>query len=56
MALQLAEDRGSRVARELRPAAGLEAVDGLDQAEARDLQQVVEGLVGVRVAQREVAG
>ena len=55
MALQLAEDRRRGVARELRPAAGLEAVDRLDQAEARDLKQVVEGLVGVRVAQREIA-
>ena len=38
VALQLAEDRRRGVARELRPAAGLEAVDRLDQAEARDLQ------------------
>src|SRR5215217_3064702 len=55
MALQLAQDGGRGVTRELRPAVGLEAVDGLDQAEARDLEQVVEGLVGVRVAEREVA-
>ena len=56
VALQLAQDRGRGVARELRAAPGLEAVDGLDQAEARDLHEVVERLVGVRVAQRQVAG
>ena len=56
VALELAEDRGRRVARELGPAFGLEAVDRLDQAKARDLQQVVEGLVGVRVAQGEITG
>ena len=55
VALQLAEDGRCGVARELRAAAGFEAVDRLDQAEARDLQQVVERLVGVRVAQREIA-
>ena len=37
------------------PRPGLEAVDRLDQAEAGDLKQVVERLVGVRVAQSEVA-
>ena len=56
VALELAEDGGRGVARELRAAAGLEAVDGLDQAEARDLEQIVERLVGVAVAQREIAG
>jgi hypothetical protein len=56
VALQLSEDGGGGVARELRPATGLEAIDGLDQAEARDLEQVVERLVGVGVAKREVAG
>ena len=56
VALELAQDRRRRVARELRPAAGVEAVDRLDQAEARDLEEVVERLVRVRVAQREVAG
>ena len=55
VALQLAEDRRRGVACELRPAARLEAVDRLDQAKARDLEQVVVGLVGVGVAQREVA-
>ena len=56
VALELAEDGGRGIARELRAAPGLEAVDGLDQAEARDLQQVVERLVGVGVAQGEIAG
>ena len=55
MALQLAENRGCGVARELRAAAGLEPVDRLDQPEARDLEQIVERLVGVDVAQRQVA-
>jgi hypothetical protein len=48
VALQLAENGRRGVARELASAAGLEAVDRLDQAEARDLQQIVEGLIGVR--------
>ena len=56
MALELAEDRRRRVARELGSAAGLEAVDRLDQPEAGDLHEVVERLVGVAVAEREVAG
>ena len=55
-ALELAEDRRRRVARELGSAAGLEAVDRLDQPEAGDLHEVVERLVGVAVAEREVAG
>ena len=55
VALQLAQDRGRGVARELRAALGLEAVDGLDQPEARHLDQVVERLVRVGVAQRQVA-
>ena len=54
--LQLAENGRRGVARELRAPSGLEAVDRLDQAEARDLEQVVERLVRVGVAQREVTG
>ena len=54
VSLELTQDRRRGVARELRAAAGLEAVDCLDEAEARDLKQVVERLVGVRVAQRQV--
>jgi hypothetical protein len=54
VALQLAEDGRRGVARELRPASGLEAVDRLDQAEARDLHEVVQRLVRVRVAKGEV--
>jgi hypothetical protein len=56
VALELAEDRRRGVARELGAAPRLEPVDRLDQPEARDLKQVVERLVGVRVAQRQVAG
>ena len=33
----------------------VEAVDRLDQAEARDLEEVVEGLLGALVAARELA-
>jgi hypothetical protein len=56
MALELAEDGRGGVARELRAPAWLEPVDRLDQAQACDLQQVVERLVGVRVAKRKIAG
>jgi hypothetical protein len=38
VALELAENRGRRVARELRTAARIEAVDRLDQAQARNLK------------------
>src|SRR5829696_2363288 len=55
MALEFAEDCRCGVAGELRPAAGLEAVDRLDQTEAGNLKQVVERLVGVRVTQSQVA-
>ena len=55
VALELTEDGGRRIAREPRPAIGLEAVDRLDEAEARDLEQVVQRLVRVAVAKRQVA-
>ena len=44
VALELAGDRRDRVARERHAAVGVEAVDGLDEAEARDLEDVVERL------------
>ena len=50
VAAQLADDRGDGEARERDPARGVKAIDGLEQAEARDLQQVVEGLLGLAVA------
>src|SRR5262245_40143596 len=54
VALQLAEDGRRRVARELRAASRLEAVDRLDQAEAGDLYEVVQRLVGVHVAEGQL--
>ena len=56
VAPQLAEDRRHRVGREREPALGVPAVDGLDEADGRDLDQVVERLAGAPVAQRQRAG
>jgi hypothetical protein len=53
--LQLAQHGRRRIAGELRASTGVEAVDRLDQTEARDLQQIVERLVRVGVTSREVA-
>ena len=55
VALDLAEDGRHRVARERDLALEVEAVDRLDQAEAGDLEEVVEGLLGALVAARELA-
>jgi hypothetical protein len=46
VALDLAMDGRHRVGRERDPAVGVEAVDGLHEAEARDLEDVVEGSSG----------
>jgi hypothetical protein len=54
VSLEFAEYGRRGVARELGSAIGFEGVDRLDQAEAGDLQQVLERLVGIRVAKREV--
>src|SRR3954452_17436705 len=56
VALDLAEDRRHGVARERHVAAEVEAVDRLHQAQARDLEEVVERLLGARVAAGELAG
>ena len=53
VALELAEDRGDGEGREGGAALGVEAVDRLDQADARDLDQVVERLGAARVPGRE---
>src|SRR5207247_7512228 len=50
VALDLAEDRRHRVAGERNLAVGVEAVDRLDEAERRDLDEVVERLLGALVA------
>ena len=55
VALDLAEDGRHRVAGERDLALEVEAVDRLDQAEARDLEEVVEGLLGALVAAGELA-
>src|SRR5215203_773341 len=54
VALQLAEDRWRGEGGEGRAAIGIETVDRVDEAEARHLQQVVEGLAGPAIAQRQV--
>ena len=55
VAAKLAEDRRRRVGDEAVAALGVEAVERLDQAEARDLDQVLELLGGAAVAKREGA-
>ena len=56
MALELAEDGRDGERRERRLARRVEAVDRLQQAERRDLDQVVELLPAALVAARELAG
>ena len=48
VALQLADDGGGGEGGELEPSARVEALDGLDQAERRHLDEVVEGLAPVQ--------
>ena len=55
VALDLAEDRRHREARERRAAVELVAVDRLDEPDARHLDQVVDRLAGGAVAPRELA-
>ena len=55
VALELAEDRRHRERRERRLARRVEAVDRLQQAERRDLDEVVELLAAALVAPRELA-
>ena len=50
VALDLADDRGRGVRRELHAALGVEAVDRLDQADRADLDQVLERLAAVAEA------
>src|SRR5438270_14013013 len=56
VALELAEDGGNGKRREGRATAEVVAVDGLDEAKARDLQEVVERLAGPAAAAGELAG
>src|SRR6185312_7389231 len=55
VALELAQDRGDGVAGEARSPVGVKPVDGRHQAEAGDLDEVVEGLVRAAVAPGEPA-
>src|SRR5262249_60839085 len=50
VAFQLAQDGRGRERRELEPAAGIEPLDGLEQADQRDLHEVVARLAAVREA------
>src|SRR5829696_3494346 len=54
MALDLAKHRGNRVAREAAPAVGVVAVHSLDEAHARDLNQVLERLASMTVTRRKL--
>ena len=54
VALQLAFDGRGRERRELEAAFGIEALDRLQHAEVRDLQEIVERLAAVREPAREV--
>src|SRR3954469_1681413 len=56
VALELADDRRDRVRGELAAALGVEALDGAQQADARDLDEVVERLGAAAVAAGEAAG
>jgi hypothetical protein len=53
--LELTEDRRGGEAGEPVATAGLEAIDRLQQPQARDLDEVVDVLVGVPVAKRQLA-
>src|SRR5262249_9737342 len=53
VALQLAEDGRCRERRELEAPFGLEALDGLQEADEGDLAQVVERLPAIRETSRE---
>jgi hypothetical protein len=55
MALDLAGHRRDGEARERDAARRVEAVDRLDEAEAGDLEDVVEGLLGALAARGEAA-
>src|SRR3954447_20491052 len=55
VALDLAHDRGHGVARERHAALDVEAVDGLHEAEAGDLEDVVERLFGALIAGGKLA-
>src|SRR5262245_21667616 len=56
MALELAEDGGDGEGRERGSALGVEAVDRLDEPDARDLHEVVEGLGPAGVTRRQAPG
>src|SRR6185312_11847075 len=56
VALELSEDRRDRERGEGRAAREVIAVDRLDQAEARHLQEVIEGLASSAVAAGQLAG
>ncbi len=55
MALDLADDVRRRVGRQLDAAVDVEAIDRLDQADAADLDEIVELLAAVGIAPGERA-
>jgi hypothetical protein len=55
VAFDLAQDGRHRIARERDPALGVEPIDRLDESQAGDLEEVVEGLLSPLVAGGELA-
>src|SRR5205807_2035348 len=55
VALELADDRGSGEAREFLAAPRLESLDGVQQPDRGDLDEVIQWLAAVYVAQSELA-
>ncbi len=53
VAFQLAEDRRGGERRERNPAIGIEAIDRVEEPDVGNLEEVVEGLAGAAVAERE---
>jgi hypothetical protein len=56
VAAQLAQDGRHRERRELRPALGVESIDRLHQAEARDLHEILTRVVASAKTRREPVG
>ena len=55
MALELAQNRGHRVAGEHHLTRAVEAIDGLQQSDRGDLDEILDRLVGVLVAARKAS-
>src|SRR5690348_3649561 len=56
MASQLAQDRGHGKSGKAIASTAVEAIDRLEQAEARDLHEIVDGLAPIHVSTRKAPG